>query len=123
MQDTLIFIISLLIPLLFFRTFYRITKYSTKTFLRKEIGFRIHHAHLGVLFILFASTLLLFLDTNIYIITLLGLGLGLILDESISLMIIKTSRKSDLEAYKKSFIKTIILFIIIVSIILILSLI
>lgn len=121
MKEILIFIIMFLTPFIIFRAFYIITKYSKKFYLGKEMGFKIHHAHLGILLILSASILLLFLGTNIYIITLFGLGLGLALDESISLMVIKTSRKSDLEAYKKSFIKTLILFIIIILIILILS--
>lgn len=120
MQNILIFIITLLIPLLFFRIFYIITKHSKKFSIGKSTGFRIHHAHFGILLILLASIMLLFLDRNIYIIMLLGLGLGLILDESISLTIIKTSRKTELKAYKKSFIKTLILFIIIILIVLIL---
>ena len=121
MQEKLIFIIALLIPMLLFRICYKILDYYKLSLSIKK--YKIHHAHLGILLILMASVILLFLDKNIYVIILLGLGLGLVLDESIAIMIIKTTRGSDLKAYEKGFIKTIILFILIISIILILSLI
>ena len=83
MQEILIFILSFLIPMLFFRTFYLITNHTEKFSLDKKTGFRIHHAHFGLISILISSIMLLFLNKNTYVIALLGLGLGLSLDEFI----------------------------------------
>jgi hypothetical protein len=124
MNEVLVFIIALLIPILFFRTlFYASNKFLTKTILREKTGLKIHHMHYGTIMITIASILLLFLGKTIYIIALLGLGLGYVLDEFIASVMLKTNRKEKLKIYDKAFKPTVILFVIVIGVIVLLYLI
>jgi len=121
MNEILIFIISLLIPMLYYRGLFYIAKdYFKKPFLRTKTGLQIHHLHYGILLVFIATLILLFLGKNIYVVVLLGLGLGLILDLFISSLIMKTNRRIELKVYKKTFTKTLILFGIIIIVIILL---
>lgn len=122
MKEILIFIISLLIPLLYWRTLSYLAKnYMEKPFLRTKTKLQIHHLHYGIILVFIASLLLLFLGKNIYVTILLGLGLGLMLDLFIPSILMKSDRKTELEVYRKTFIKTLILFAIIILTIIIIS--
>jgi len=123
MDEVLIFIISLLIPMLYWRILSYIAKgYMKKPFLRNKTKLQIHHLHHGIILAFIASLLLLFLGKNIYVIILLGLGLGLMLDLFIPSILMKSDRRAELEVYRKTFVKTLILFAVIVLMIIVISL-
>ncbi len=92
-----------------------------RAFTRDKTGLQIHHAHYGILFILLASIILLFSGESVLVIILLGLGLGLILDEFIPSLLMPGDRPLELEVYKGSFLKTVFLFLIVIAIILLIN--
>jgi len=122
-NEVLIFIIAFIFPHLYYRTLFFIFagKIFDKPFLREKTGLKIHHIHYGMILMLFASLYLLFFDKNVYILILLGFGLGLMYDEFIPALYMKSNRKDELAAYKKSLKKTPLLFIIIILIIILFS--
>ena len=115
MKELIIFIIALVAAPLYWRTLFFIAPYIfDKPFSRTRTGLQIHHAHYGILFVLIANIFLIFDIKNNFIIALLGLGLGLILDEFIPSLLMPGERGLELEIYKKSFLKTILLFLIVI---------
>ena len=121
-KEIIIFIVCLLLPLIYYRSLYYIYRnYFKISTLRKKTGLQIHHIHLGIICILIAAIILLFTGKNIYVIVILGLGLGFALDEFVPALLMPWDRKIELKAYEKGFIWTIILFIIIILVILGLS--
>jgi hypothetical protein len=119
MKEAFIFIISLLLPFVYWRTLSHIAKnYMKNPFLRMKTKLQIHHLHHGIILVLIASLILIFLGNNIYVTILLGLGLGLMLDLFIPSLMIKSNREEELKVYKKTFLKTSILFVVIILIIL-----
>jgi hypothetical protein len=122
MKGVFIFIISLLLPFIYWRTLSHIAKnYMKNPFLRMKTKLQIHHLHHGIILVFIASLILLFLGKNIYVIILLGLGLGLMLDLFIPSLLMKSNREEELKIYKKTFIKTLILFVILIMIIILIS--
>jgi hypothetical protein len=122
MKEAFIFIISFLIPFIYWRTLsYIATGYMKKPLLRTKTKLQIHHLHHGIILVFIASLILLFLGNNIYVTILLGLGLGLMLDLFIPSLLMKSNREEELKVYKKTFIKTLILFIVIILIIVLVS--
>lgn len=117
MDEIFIFMIFLLIPFIYYRGFYYIYRdYFRISGLRKKSGLQIHHIHYGILFILTASFILLFSGKNNYVMALLGLGLGLCLDEFTPALLMPWNRKVELEVYEKGFISTLIIFLIIIAV-------
>jgi len=50
--------------------------YFKEFWLRRKTGLQIHHLHYGIIFILIAIFILIFIGKNIYVLALFGLGLG-----------------------------------------------
>jgi len=117
MKEIFIFMIFLLIPFIYYRILYYLYRdYFKISALRKKSGLQIHHIHYGIFIILVASFILLFFGKNNYVISLLGLGLGLCLDEFIPALLMPWNRKVELGAYEKGFISTLILLVVIILI-------
>ena len=120
MSEILVFIISLLVPAIFWRGLFFINRQSfKKPFWRTRTKYKVHHLHHGIIVVLIATIGLLFFGKNIYEIILFGLGLGMIMDLFIPSLLIETDRNSELEIYEKNFINTIVLFAVIIFVILI----
>lgn len=122
MKEMWIFVISLLLPMLYWRTISRLAKnYMKKPITRTKTGLQIHHLHHGIFFVFIASLILLFIGKNNYVIALLGVGLGLMFDFFIPSILIKSDRKKELKIYQETFVKTLILFLILIFIVIGLS--
>jgi len=122
MKEAIIFIISLLIPMIYWRSLsYFFRDFTKEPLLRTKTKLQIHHLHHGIILVFIASLILLFSGRNIYVIILLGLGLGLMLDLFIPSLLMKSDRKQELKVYRKTFFKTLILFVILILIIILLS--
>jgi hypothetical protein len=123
-KEIIYFIISFLIPFVYYRTLFLIaSRVFDKPVLREKTGLKIHHIHYGMILTLISALALLFIGKNIYVIIFLGLGLGFMYDEFIPALLMKSKRSDELLVYKKAFKATSILFLIIVLIILAVSLI
>ncbi|KKT96301.1 MAG: hypothetical protein UW97_C0016G0001 [Parcubacteria group bacterium GW2011_GWA2_45_15] len=122
MNPFIIFIIALLAPLVYWRSlFYALSHTFDKPFTRTRTGLQVHHIHYGIIFILIGTLVLLFNGSSDTVIILLGLGLGLMLDELIPSLLIPGNRPLELEVYKSSFSATFMLFLGIVFLVLILG--
>jgi len=114
----IIFLISLWIPFLFWRSVYFLFRaYVSKPLFRTKTGFPIHHFHAGIIFVFVASLWLLSSDKNAYNVMLLGLGLGLIIDEVIPSLFLKGNRPLELKVYRQSLAKTFLLFLLLTLVI------
>ncbi|MEI8249050.1 MAG: hypothetical protein WCG07_00965 [Candidatus Taylorbacteria bacterium] len=122
MNTTWIFLIAFCAPMVYWRTLFYIAKHTFNTpFTRTKTGLQVHHLHYGALFTMIAViTMLLTHTQSPYIWALLGLGLGLIIDEYIPSLLLPGDRPVELGVYDKSFKPTVILFlgIVIVTVIL-----
>ncbi len=122
-NEILFFIIALVLPHIFYRTIlFTREKFFDKPILREKTGLKIHHMNYGMTILLISITFLLFTEKNIYITTAMGLGMGLMFDEFIPALLMKSKRKDEMIVYKKSFKSTLVLFIILVILLIILSL-
>ena len=122
MNELIIFILAFIAPLLYWRILYYLASHLfNKPFTRTKTGLQVHHGHYGIIFILISSVVTLFTGETVYMTALLGLGLGLILDEFIPSLLMPGDRTLELEIYRRSLSKTIIFFSIIIAIILLLS--
>lgn len=123
MGGNILFIIMLVLPFIYYRLFFLIFPNYVKREIswRKWLGLNIHHIHYGIVFILIASILVIIEIQKIYILALLGFGLGFMLDDFIPSLLIKSDRKKEIRTYSKSFMPTIILIILIIIIVLVLS--
>ncbi len=120
MNELAIFLLALIAPFLYWRGLFYVASHTfDRAFTRDKTGLQVHHAHYGILFVLVASIILLSGGESVLVIILLGLGLGLILDEFIPSLLMPGNRPLELEIYRKSFLKTAILFLIVVVIVLI----
>ena len=123
-SEKLIFAIFFVLPFIYFRSrYYFDRKYFKVSGLRKTSGFQIHHLHYGAFWVLLASFLLLFIGKSIYVMALLGFGVGLIFDEFVPALLMPWDRKTELIAYEKGFIATLILFLFIILLLLVIYLI
>lgn len=112
MKHIWIFLIFFLSPMVYWRSlFYLYVKSFDTSFARTKTGLQIHHLHYGVVLIFIASQLLLFTGNSIYVIILLGLGLGLVLDEFIPSLYMPGDRPLELRVYRQALGKTLILFL------------
>ncbi|PIP30146.1 hypothetical protein COU12_01965 [Candidatus Jorgensenbacteria bacterium CG10_big_fil_rev_8_21_14_0_10_54_38] len=106
-----LFIIALVVPFVYWRVlFYLAPHVFNKIALRTKTGLQIHHLHYGVVLIFIASLLLLLGGESAYMVVLLGLGLGLVLDEFIASLLMPGDRPLELEVYGKSLFPTAALF-------------
>ena len=120
-QQISIFIIFLILPVIYNRgLFYIAKKVFDKPYLRTKTGLQIHHIHYGIVAIFISALILLFSSRNFFVIALMGLGLGWMLDEFIPSLLLPGNRPVELDVYNKSFRKTIILFATIILLVLIL---
>ncbi|MEK6918212.1 MAG: hypothetical protein AABW51_04665 [Nanoarchaeota archaeon] len=123
-KEIVYFIISFLLPFIYYRTLFLIaSRVFDKPILREKTGLKIHHIHYGMILTLISALVLLFAGKNVYVVILLGLGLGFMYDEFIPALLMKSKRSDELIVYKKAFKSTSILFLIIIIIILAVSLI
>lgn len=123
MSELAIFILALIAPFLYWRGLFYVASHTfDRAFTRDKTGLQVHHAHYGILFVLIGIIALLFTGKNDFIIALLGLGLGLILDEFIPSLLMPGNRPLELEVYRKSFLKTVFLFLTVIATILIIEL-
>lgn len=119
----LIFAIALILPFIYYRgLFYIATGVFNKPLLRTKTGLQIHHLHYGIAFVFIASLLILFSGISTYAIALLGLGLGCMLDEFMASLLMPGNRPLELQVYKNSLPKTIILFVVILLLLILLTL-
>ena len=118
-KEIIFFTIFFIAPMIYWRTLsYLAPNYMNNPFVRTKTKLQFHHLHFGILIVLTSIIALLIWGSNIYLMSLLGLGLGLILDLFIPSLLLETDREIELRIYKKTFIKTLILFLIIIFIIL-----
>ena len=117
------FLVAFCLPMIYWRTLFYIAKYKfDKPFTREKTGLQVHHLHFGVIFTMIAViTMLLTKTENTYIWALLGLGLGLIVDEYIPSLLLPGNRPIELGVYDKSFKPTVILFLFVVVITILIS--
>jgi len=122
-NEILFFIIAFVLPHLYYRTLlFTASKVFDKPILREKTELKIHHIHYGMIISLIATLFLLFIEKNIYITTALGFGLGLMYDEFIPALLMKSKRSDEMVVYKKSFKSTLIMFGTIILLLIILSL-
>lgn len=106
-----LFIIALLIPFVYWRgLFFLAPHVFNKMALRTRTGLQIHHLHYGIALIFLASLLFLVESGSVFVVALLGLGLGLVLDEFIASLLMPGDRPLELEVYRKSLLPTAALF-------------
>jgi len=115
MENILIFIISFLIPFVYYRSlFFVFRKSFDKPTLRSKPDLKIHHLHYGMVFAMISAFLLIFLGENNFVVFFLGFGLGLMFDEFVPALLMESERKKELDAYRKGLWATAILFLAIV---------
>jgi len=115
MKELLVFIISLLIPLLLYRGVFILSRnYTSKTIVRQKTSLNFHHSHYGIILIFIAFLIMFFFERSLFSLILFGLGFGAIFDEFTPLLLMKTNRKIELDVYRRSFKSTLILFIFII---------
>ena len=116
-KRVLVFSISLIIALIFWRLYvFFIYGKDNISLLRATTELTIHHFHYGIVFVIIASLIFLFYKINNYSTSLMGFGLGTILDEFIPSLFLNTIRKEELTIYYQSLNWTIILFLSIIII-------
>lgn len=121
-KDLIYFIVALVIPFLYYRTLSFLNpRMFDKPFLREKTGLKIHHIHYGMILVLLAVFLLIFSGYSRLVIILFGLSIGFMYDEFIPIFIMKSKRKDEMIAYHKSFVPTLVLFLIIVLALIILG--
>ena len=119
--EILIFLIAFIAPVLYWRfLFWMARNRFNKPYLRTKTGLQIHHIHYGIILVLAGTLLILFLGKSLWVVGIMGLGLGLILDELVPSLLMPGNRELELEVYKKSLRGTLVLISIIVLAILIL---
>ena len=119
MNTVILFLVAFCAPMIYWRTLFYIAKHKFNTpFTRTKSGLQVHHLHFGVIFTMIAVTIMLLTHTeNIYVWALLGLGLGLIVDEYIPSLLLPGDRPVELAVYDKAFKPTVVLFASIVIVI------
>lgn len=120
-SELLIFIIAFIAPVLYWRfLFWLARKKFDKPYTRAKTGLQVHHAHYGIILVLAGTLFILFSVKNLWVIGMIGLGLGLVLDEFVPSLLMPGNRELELDIYKKSLRGTIVLISIIVLVILVL---
>ena len=118
MNPLLLFIISFLIPFLFFRIGFIIFPGAFKErVFGLSFGYNLHHLHLGFLLFFIAGVMVLLDTSKTSLLIVLGLGLGLIIDEFTCFTLMRSERKEELMVYRKSLKSTSILFLVLVLVI------
>ncbi len=125
MQHVLIFTVSLLAPFIIIRGAIHLilSRKHDITAAAPSMGVRFHHLHFGVMAVFAASLVLLFTGKNIFSVGLLGIGLGLILDEFIPSLLVPHQEPEASKIYLSSLRGTLILFVSVVAVVVALSLI
>lgn len=108
----LVFCVSLVAPLILFRLYIH---FYHNSLLKSITGLNLHHLHYGIILLVISSLILIFYKTNLYSVALTGFGLGLVLDEFIPSLFLKTTRGEELLTYNQNFIGTIVLFLGVIS--------
>jgi hypothetical protein len=121
-SEILLFIAAFIFPFLYYRTLlFLFRKKFDRPYLREKTKLKIHHLHYGMIFLILASFILLFYGKNNYVVFFLGLGLGLMYDEFIPALIMKSNRKDEMNVYRKALIPTAIMFLVIIALLIIFS--
>jgi branched-subunit amino acid transport protein len=121
-KEALQFVLAFCAGMLWYRfLFFLVPIYFKRPLTRSLLKLHWHHLHWGILLMLTAAILLLFLGKNTLVIILLGLGLGFCMDLFIPSLLLETNREQELIVYGKSLIPTILLFLFIAAAIIALS--
>ena len=114
-KNIIIFLISLLIAFIYWRTHvFLFYSNGNSPFLRAITGLTIHHYHYGIIFVLIAAIMFVLNKISKFSIILMGFGLGTILDSFISRLLPSTIRAQEIANYNQAFISTTLLFSIII---------
>ncbi len=113
-KQLLIFIISLIVPVIFSRTIVFLF-FTQKSFIKELTNLNIHHVHYGIILVTIAIITLIFYKNNNATTSISGLGLGLILDEFIPSLLLTTSTEEAIIAYNQGLIPTLILFLLLIG--------
>ncbi len=109
----LVFILALITPTIYQRLNFWLNKKSFYEInLREKSGLQIHHGHFGIIILFVTTIFIMFLEKNLLLVSLLGFGWGLLLDEiAPSLMMPSKNRELELAVYEKSGRATFLIFI------------
>jgi len=111
MELSSIFVLSFLARFIFCRVLlYLKPALFKKPYIKSLTGLQIHHYHYGLLLVVIAVFLLLLDGKEQYSIVLLGVGVGLLLDEATTAMLIPSQSDLEFRIYKQSFASTAVLF-------------
>lgn len=106
-----IFLIAFILPMIYWRTLFYIAKHKFNApFTRTKTGLQVHHLHFGVIFLVVAVEMLLISGQSYFFWILLGLSMGLIIDEYIASLMLPGNRPLELDIYDKAFKPTVVLF-------------
>ena len=121
-REIVYFLVGFIIPFLYYRTLlFAYSKIFDKPALREKTGLKFHHLHYGMILMGVATFLLIFVGKSTLVIVLLGLSMGFMYDEFIPILIMKSKRKDEMIAYKRSFVPTLILFLVIILILILIE--
>lgn len=119
MKEVIVFLVAFTLPFVYWRSLFLFaTKKFDKPFSRTKTGLQIHHAHFGIIIVLTAAMMILFGEKSIYFFGVLGLGLGLVMDEYIPSLYMPGDRPLELKVYKESLGKTFYLFLVFIILVL-----
>ena len=118
-----VFLVSFLVGALWYRVFLRLApkSYVFTPTLRSLLRLQWHHYHHGVIIVLGGVVSLIFLGVTPWILAVLGVGMGLIMDEFIWSLKMPGNRDLELNVYNRSFRPTLFLLAILVLLILFMS--
>jgi hypothetical protein len=112
-KNLIIFLITFLIAFFYWRL--RVfLKYNDGDlpFLRELTGLTIHHYHYGLIMMILAGLLLIFYKKELWVVGLMGFGMGSVLDSFVSgLVKANTDRVAEITRYSSTLFLTILIFI------------
>jgi len=109
-KHLVLFFISFIIPLVFYR-FYVFLNKGKVSFLRELTGLNVHHSHYGIILLTIGVLLLVFDKVLTSSIIISGLGLGMTLDSFISSLMPSFSRVEEVYNYSNCLWGTVVLFL------------
>ena len=110
MEPSTIFILSLIAPFIFCRALlYARPKLFERPLVKRMTGLQIHHYHYGLALAMIGVVLILLNGKQLWAIVLLGIGMGFLLDETTTVMLVPSESNIEFQIYKNSFKSTAIL--------------
>ncbi len=122
-QELAFFLISLVVGVFWFRMLFLFAPqtYKDRPFTRSLTGLRWHHWPHGIIFLTVGIAIVVFQGKTTIALVLLGLGLGLVVDEFFMTLRLETPREEELKVYDKSFGETLLLTLGILAVFLLIS--